>query len=235
MIKAYIPQPLKRFVKSCLTQAKDLSKGYVFRFATSGTEEVTYDRQLEITQNLMPNPAKEQNLRIAMDKINSVPIYPGEIFSFWKVVGNPSAKRGFVGSRSLINGVLEESVGGGLCQLSGLTYFVSLRAGLDILERHNHSVDIYTDEARYTPLGSDATVAYGYKDLRVCNNLNQPVNFYFTIHQDQITVALRHSEVLTGQNISFSAHELTPDSVEVKTWVNGQIFDTSIYKRLPAN
>ena len=33
-----------------------------------------------------------------------VVIWPGKIFSFWKIVGNPSKKRGFVQSRSIVNG-----------------------------------------------------------------------------------------------------------------------------------
>jgi len=56
--------------------------------------------------------------------------------------------------------------GGGLCQLSGIIYHAVLEAGLEILERHPHSLDIYTATTRYTPLGSDAAVVYGHKDLR---------------------------------------------------------------------
>ena len=53
--------------------------------------------------------------------------------------------------------------------MSGLIYYVSLMAGLEVLERHPHSRDIYDDQTRYAPLGADATVAYGFKDLRVLN------------------------------------------------------------------
>jgi hypothetical protein len=51
-------------------------------------------------------------------------------------------------------------------------YHIGIIAGLDIIERYNHSVDIYTDDTRFAPLGTDATVVYGYKDLRIRNNTN---------------------------------------------------------------
>ena len=112
------------------------------------------------------------NLKLAIQSIESVDILPREIFSFWKIVGNPSKRNGFIGSRSIINGQVTNSIGGGLCQLSGLVYYLSLKSGLEILERHNHSMDIYTEETRFTPLGSDATVVYGYKDLKIRNNFS---------------------------------------------------------------
>jgi vancomycin resistance protein VanW len=68
-------------------------------------------------------------------------------------------------------------LGGGLCQLSGLIYYVSLMAGMEVMERHPHSRDIYDDQTRYAPLGADATVAYGFKDLRVVNPYSFPVCF----------------------------------------------------------
>lgn len=36
---------------------------------------------------------KAQNLKLAAEKINGVIIYPGEIFSFWELVGPPTTKK----------------------------------------------------------------------------------------------------------------------------------------------
>jgi vancomycin resistance protein VanW len=67
-------------------------------------------------------------------------------FSFWQAVGRSTRSRGFVPGRSLLAVELRLDYGGGLCQLSGLIYYTSLMAGLEILERHPHSRDI-SDES----------------------------------------------------------------------------------------
>ena len=59
--------------------------------------------------------------------------------------------------------VLKAVMGGGSCQLSGILYYLMLQAGLEAIERFPHSADIYTDETRFTLLGSDATVVIALK------------------------------------------------------------------------
>jgi vancomycin resistance protein VanW len=120
-------------------------------------------------------PEKLHNLELARRRIGDLLIPPGGVFSFWHLVGPPGPKHGFRAGRSLLGGQLRVDYGGGLCQLSGAIYHLSLLAGLRVLERHPHSVDIYDDSTRHTPLGADATVAYGFKDLRVENTLPEPL------------------------------------------------------------
>ena len=143
-----------------------------------------------------------------------------KIFSFWKIVGSPSQRKGFVESRSLINDKLEASVGGGLCQLSGLIYFMSLHANLEILERHNHSADIYTEETRFTPLGSDATVAYGYKDLKIRNTLDGPIRFNFSLNENSIAIHLMHDRLIQSNNVEFVQCFADEHIIEVLTIIN---------------
>jgi vancomycin resistance protein VanW len=90
----------------------------------------------------------------------------------------------------LLGGELVVDFGGGLCQLSGVLYWLSLKAGLTILERHPHSRDIYRDHDRYAPLGADATVAYGFKDLRILNNLAAAICFRVSIDRDTMSASL---------------------------------------------
>jgi vancomycin resistance protein VanW len=105
--------------------------------------------------------AKIHNITLAIKGMNNLVIPPGTIFSFWHIVGRPTRVRGYLPGRSLVGGQLGPDFGGGLCQLSGLIYCTSLVAGLQILERHPHSRDIYDDQTRYAPLGADAAVASG--------------------------------------------------------------------------
>jgi vancomycin resistance protein VanW len=149
----------------------------------------TFPSQLRLVQRILPTDyveAKIHNIEVARTAIENLPVPPGGVLSFWCIVGRPSAARGFRLGRSLLGGQLRPDYGGGLCQLSGLLYYLCLQAGLEILERHPHSRDIYDDATRYAPLGSDATVAYGFKDLRVLNTLQAPICFRITATPDRV-------------------------------------------------
>ena len=159
---------------------------------------------------------KRKNLTTAALCIHNVVIQPGEIFSFWALVGAPVAKRGYLEGRALVNGKLKAVMGGGLCQLSGILYYLMLQAGLEAIERYPHSADIYTDETRFTPLGSDATVVYGYKDLRFINSLSQPVCFRIDIEADRIIGELCTQDPIVSYQIEFRVQKF-PDRTEVQT------------------
>jgi vancomycin resistance protein VanW len=146
---------------------------------------------------------KKHNLSLAMQKLQDVVIAPGQILSFWHLVGNPSAKAGYVEGRTLTGEELTTSVGGGLCQLSGLVYLLALKSGLTILERHPHSKDIYTDATRFAPLGSDATVVYGYKDLQIQNDLPAPICFRFFMTKQEIQAHLCSPHAITQAQVEF--------------------------------
>lgn len=118
---------------------------------------------------------KRQNLKLVRDALHRIVVAPGEVFSFWSLVGRPTKRRGFAESRVIRNGKIDLEVGGGICQASGLVYWLALRLGMNILERHAHTVDLYNEKTRFTPLGSDATVVFGHKDLRFSNCLPSPV------------------------------------------------------------
>ena len=162
----------------------DLLSFRQFRFVrTSDTRIQTgerYEERIRITQPINKSQwaaPKIHNIDLAVSAFQNLAIKPGEIFSFWLFVREPSEKNGYQKGINIINDKLDFDTGGGLCQLSGLLYHLAITAGLDIVQRYAHSVDLYTDQTRYTPLGADATVVYGYKDLRIKNTLSFPVCF----------------------------------------------------------
>jgi len=106
---------------------------------------------------------KVQNLRIALKGLDGIEVEAGAVFSFWKQVGKPVARRGFVKGRELREGCLIASTGGGLCQLSNALYEAALKAGFGIVERHAHSRIVPGSRAAH---GRDATVFWNYVDLR---------------------------------------------------------------------
>lgn len=110
------------------------------------------------------------NLRIAADRLNGIIVRPGEVFSYWKLIGKPSARKGYVKGMILKNGGFEPGVGGGLCQMSNLIYWMTIHTQLTVVERHRHGYDVFPDSNRTQPFGSGATCFYPHGDLMIKNN-----------------------------------------------------------------
>ena len=112
---------------------------------------------------------KITNLRLAIQKTSGILIQPGETFSFWYLVGHTSKRKGYKEGMMLENGKIVSGVGGGLCQLSNLIFWMLIHTPLTITERWRHSFDVFPDANRIQPFGSGATLSYNYVDLQFKN------------------------------------------------------------------
>lgn len=203
-MKKYIPKSVKiqlhlskRWLKYRLMQP--------LKFATIKKDYL--DPQVEIELEIKKSgnyPHKYNNISLAAQKIDKIYVQPGEVISFWKCVGIPGKKQGFLESRTIIGNTTREEYGGGICQVSGLMYYLALQSGLEIVERANHSRDIYTEESRFTPLGTDATVVYGYKDLLIRNNKPFPIQLGFEVEDGKIVGTVRSEDSI--QPVPLSIH-----------------------------
>jgi len=129
-------------------------------------------RQLkDVDMELQHN--KVYNLRLAIRKMDRLLIKPGEIFSFWQLVGRTTRRKGYKKGMILQNGEIKAGYGGGLCQLSNLLYWMVLHTPFTIIERHRHSYDVFPDLNRTIPFGCGATVSYNYIDFQFKNNTKQ--------------------------------------------------------------
>ena len=126
---------------------------------------------------------RTHNLKIAAGTINNTLLMPGEIFSFNNIVGRRSVDRGYREALIIIGGKFEPGLAGGICQVSSTLYNTALLAGLEIVERHNHSLAI-----AYVPLGRDATVTYGLQDLKFRNNSEHPLYLRAVVSGSSITM-----------------------------------------------
>ena len=115
---------------------------------------------------------KITNLRLAIAPINGVVIRPGQTFSIWRLVGRPTAAKGYLEGLVLSNGRIEKGIGGGLCQLGNLLYWMALHTPLTITERWRHGFDVFPDINRKIPFACGATLAYNYIDLQLRNDTN---------------------------------------------------------------
>lgn len=127
---------------------------------------------------------KVTNVSIASLCIDGIIIKPGETFSFWKLVGRTTKKKGYIPGMLLSQGEVITGTGGGICQLANLLYWMALHTPLKVVERHHHSFDPFPDEGRVLPFGSGAGVYYNYVDLRFFNptNCNFLIKVWMTDH-----------------------------------------------------
>ncbi|WP_210410503.1 VanW family protein [Oceanicola sp. D3] len=116
---------------------------------------------------------KVANHAIAIPLIDGVLIRPGETFSFWRLVGRPTAARGFVEGMELSGGRARGGVGGGLCQIGNLLHWIALHSPLQVTQRAPHSFDPFPDQGRVIPYGTGAALFYNYIDLWLFNPTEQ--------------------------------------------------------------
>jgi vancomycin resistance protein VanW len=219
LVRAVVPPKIRFYIRVLWTGFSDLLTGTRFKFAKNSPEKMdlakTWPEQITIVQPINISQwaeNKKHNLRMAISKFQNLPVYPEEIFSFWHNVGNPTKKAGYKVGINIKKNQLDFDYGGGLCQLSGLLYHLALTTGLGIVERHPHSADLYTDETRYTPLGADATTAFGFKDLRLKNNLDIPVCFRIRIEGDRLIGSICAAASLKEYELQF--HKIVVDELE---------------------
>ena len=116
---------------------------------------------------------KVENLKLAVKRLNGIVLHPGETFSYWKLIGKPTRRKGYKEGMVLFLGRIGGDIGGGLCQLSNLIFWMTLHTPLTVVERYRHSHDVFPDSNRTQPFGSGATCAYPHRDLMIRNDTDQ--------------------------------------------------------------
>ena len=126
---------------------------------------------------------RQSNINLAVKAINNTLLWPGEVFSFNGIVGPRTMLRGYQAAPIIIMGHTAMDFGGGVCQVASTVYNAATAAGLAIVERHQHSKPIH-----YVPEGKDATVNYGYLDLKFRNSFKTPVIVKVGVAGNQVWV-----------------------------------------------
>lgn len=112
---------------------------------------------------------RQVNVRITTEYASDKFLAPGEEYDFDKRIGPRTAARGYKLAPGIVGGgELEDVLGGGICQVSTTLFNAVFEAGLEIVERYNHSLYI-----SHYPDGRDATVAGGGgKNFRFRNDMD---------------------------------------------------------------
>jgi vancomycin resistance protein VanW len=129
-------------------------------------------RQLGETEMWMQHN-KVTNLKLACAQVDGLVIRPGETFSFNKVVGNATRRKGYVKGMRLSNGQAKPGIGGGICQLANLLHWMVLHSPLTVTQRSTHSFDPFPDNGRVLPWGVGCSIVYNYVDLQFRNDTDQ--------------------------------------------------------------
>lgn len=164
-----------RRIRLLILWLKNLFLLRLFRYAsTQIMDPVVYNLWTEIggfTTNIKlrseleeQNANRIHNMAKCSELISGIVLKPGELFSLMRVIGEPSVETGFKTGPMIIHGKLHQVAGGGVCQVSTTLFNMALESGLTIIEKHNHSWDIW-GENRFIDLGRDASFVYGRKDL----------------------------------------------------------------------
>ena len=140
---------------------------------------------------------KAANLAIATPKVNGILIRPGETFSFWKLVGRPSKRKGYKEGLMISNSEAKAGIGGGMCQFTNLIHWMILHTPLEIVEHHHHDrFDLFPDFNRQIPFGTGTSIAYNYIDYRFRNNTDKTFQLIVYTTDTHLCGELRASEPL---------------------------------------
>jgi vancomycin resistance protein YoaR len=171
-------------------------------------------------------PDRQTNVRITTKYASNVILAPGDVYDFDKQVGPRTEARGYKMAPGIIGaGKLEDVFGGGICQVATTLFNAAFFAGLDIVERKNHS--LYID---HYPKGRDATVTADGPNLRFRNDTkhhilvrgaSDGINTTFVIYgtDEGRKVSYTTSEfydVVPREQANFSASWLGPGTTFIK-------------------
>jgi vancomycin resistance protein VanW len=134
---------------------------------------------------------KVVNLQLASARTDGVVIRPGETFSFNKVVGNCTRRKGYVVGMRLSNGDATAGVGGGICQLANLLHWMFLHSPLTVVERSEHSFDPFPDKNRVLPWGVGCSIVWNYVDLAVRNDTDVTFQLHTWLDERHLRGELR--------------------------------------------
>lgn len=138
--------------KAELEKVKDIIGSYSTSFHTSGT-------------------ARSANVTNGTRLVNGITLYPGDTFSMYDNIKPFSEANGYYMAGSYLNGMVVDSLGGGICQVSTTLYNAVLKAELEVTERHNHSMIV-----SYVQPSADAAIAESSgKDFKFVNNKQYPI------------------------------------------------------------
>ncbi|MGX6979764.1 VanW family protein [Vagococcus elongatus] len=174
--------------------------------------------------NLDSQINKANNIDLACKKINGILIRPGEVFSFWQLVGRISEKKGYSKGRVIQKNKLVLGIGGGICNLSNSIHLLIVHSPLEVTEFHTHSDALAPDEGKRTPLAAGTSVSYNNLDYRFKNNTDQLIQLLVWCEGEML-----HAELRSEREFPWS-YGIVEENHHFKKEQNKYFRNSKIYK-----
>lgn len=190
-------------------------QAYCRHYVTVGKSEGRISQKQENGDNLIGSYTtyydstipRAVNVELASQRINGVILQPGEMISYSKQILPRTSANGYVVA-PVIRGM---GYGGGICQVSSTLYAAMCHAMMPAVERYPHS-----EAVPYMPVGLDAAIASGYKDLKIQNIYSKPLQIVSCADNGKLTVSLYLGEG-TGDSGKVFA-DGNKEKIEKETW-----------------
>lgn len=139
-----------------------------------------------VTLNSAPDSASWNNIEVSMSYLNGMTLAPGESFDWNNYIGwmTISSEYGYQEAPVFVGTEVAYAAGGGVCVTSTALYQAARDAGMNIIERHDHSKNV-----SYANPGDEASVSYGEINLVFENTTSQNVVFYTSCSYGSVTVS----------------------------------------------
>ena len=175
-----------------LEKVKDLLGSFTTSFSSSGSD-------------------RSGNVRNGTRLINGTLLLPGEQFSTYETVSPFTEENGYYMAGSYLNGMVVESLGGGICQVSSTLYNAVIRAELQVDERYNHSMIV-----TYVKMSSDAAISGTSKDFKFTNSTDYPIYIEgYTTDDKQVVFNIYGVETRpSNRTLEFESVELSKTELE---------------------
>ena len=149
---------------------------------------------------------RSSNIKLSTEAVNNILLDPEQILSFNERTGMRSAQNGYKSAPVIVNGEVDQGLGGGVCQVSTTLFNAVALSGLKIVERSNHSIP-----SSYVGIGRDAVVDFGNLDLKVQNNYKNPVYLVSSVEGNKIIIKV------------YGNSQDKPENVKLFATVNGSV------------
>ena len=197
------------------TLTLELTDGYLTPVVMEGTLTYSPDFVLAGTCTTgfsTSSSNRINNIEFAAGHLNNLVVMPGQEISVSDTIKPRTTANGYKSAGAYLNGRTVPALGGGICQVSSTVYNAVKNAGLTVLERHPHSMPVH-----YLPLGLDAAISAGSKDLRFRNDYSAPVILQaYTEGKNLIVNCLVWNHDLNGRTFKLWSKET--GSLSAKTY-----------------
>lgn len=167
----------------------------------------------EFSTSFNNSTSRGSNIHVAGQQTSDILLMPGDTFSYNKCTGARNWVNGYKSAPVIVGGKVTNGEGGGVCQVSTTIYNAALMSGLTIDEVHNHSLP-----SRYVQRGRDATVSYGYTDLKFTNPFTNPVYIKNIIGNGAITSKIYGCNLDREKIIIKIVEEYRKNKITVQTY-----------------